>query len=818
MSGGNIRLLSTLADAQALVQTVQIASTQSKASRQPTTTASSSSSSSSSSSTSAINVTNLANSARTDSRTNQNSYIGSKYSNTACSINDSSCRGTGSSSSSGSGTISTYSEYHERASDTYAVLIRGELNQLVSSLRDIQQSSFQLSDHFVDPIIQTICEEIMGEGEEDNEEEKENDKIRIIIREILHSIVTSVSSQCAVTVDGTDLPRVKAVTDPGFNAVIPPSIIPVTLSPFSSVTSSTSATVTATATTTTSVFPSSSAALPSTSTTQSPVDTTNDTALLPLPLPLPSPNVIATYWGHSELSDTAKGQSTTVTASSSSSSSSSGGVGLLSLSSSSVKSFLLPCSQSSHYHTSSQKDGTDSTSILPESSCKLYSMKDLTSDEEVDLIEYERKRGKVTLLDHLYLQDECGLGLYVLCDSDDVLYCDPQSSAKPDILPAELNGITVTSQDNNICDQEKIVDDMNEINVVDSVVKEMVENVVEENMDEEIDTGADAEHEINNEIFNAEEDVKDRGLEYIDKDQNTDNLVEEIYTEVECKDIVVEENIEGDSKNVELVEINTDADVVMDIDINVSVDMNGGDREALEGANMSSKSSQEVLIGDGTLSTSLLCNRSEHSVEVLEGSIPVDNYSESENHIQESSLSDTHSSIPIPHASTYRKDTSYVPVNRKSILVRVGDSLSERTFPSTVPQSPVAMKASRITTAEAKLRAIQKLEENLEKNLKYSKKRKKNKEKKKKESEIPENLFHDSPVPKKVPRQVIENIKPHHINLTHLPSPLPLTQCIQKYTADFTIEKYSFFDQVCSFYEKKKKKMKLIGKKYLSFD
>ena len=98
--------------------------------------------------------------------------------------------------------------------------------------------------------------------------------------------------------------------------------------------------------------------------------------------------------------------------------------------------------------------------------------------------------------------------------------------------------------------------------------------------------------------------------------------------------------------------------------------------------------------------------------------------------------------------------------------------------------------------------------------MKYSKKRKKNKEKKKKESEIPENLFHDSPVPKKVPRQVIENIKPHHINLTHLPSPLPLTQCIQKYTADFTIEKYSFFDQVCSFYEKKKKKMRLIGKKH----
>lgn len=448
-------------------------------------------------------------------------------------------------------------------------------------------------------------------------------------------------------------------------------------------------------------------------------------------------------------------------------------------------------------------------------------MKDLTADEEVDLIEYERRRGKVALLDHLYLQDECGLGLYVLCDSDDVLHCDPQSSVKPDILPAKLYGITVSSQDDNICGQDKILNGINEINIVASVVKEMVENVVEANVDDEIDTGAVAGLKINSETEYAIEDEKESNVENIGKNQNTDIEVKENHTEIKCKKIV-EENIEGDEKNEELIEINTDADVVMDINMNVCVDMNGEKREALEGADTSLKSvkpSQEMLIGDGSLSASLLCNRSEHSLEVLEASIPIADYSDSEIHIQESSLSDTQSSIPIPHASTYRKDTSYVPVNRKSILVRVDDSLSERTFPSTVPQSPVAMKALRITTAEAKLRAIQKLEENLEKNLKYSKKRKKHKEKEKKiVNEIPENLFHDSPVPKKVPRQVIENIKPHQIDPTHLPSPLPLSESIQKYTANFTIEKYSFFDQVCSFYEKKKKKRKLIGKKHLSFD
>ena len=791
MNGGNIHLLSNLVDAQALVQTAQIANTQHKVSRLPTTT-------SSSSTTSAVSVSNHVTSWRADGRTNQSSHTGSKYNHVACSMNDFNSRATG------TGNVSTYSEYHERALSTYAVLIREELNQLMSSLRGIKRSTLPSSDSTVDPIIETMTEIKETELADENDKSA-HDIEKIIIKEVLQSIIEQASSRCDV--NDVDMSRVGEVVHLGLHALIPPF----NLDTFPSYASSSRPP--APLTTSDSLLPS---------------DTTSDLAAFSIPLPLPP--VIPSYWEHTELSGPVIGQPEVTpvdSSTSTSSSSSSRGGDLPPSSSSSDTSLLLTSSQSSNLRISSLEYGTstpllasDSTPILPGSPRILQSMKDPSVDEEVDLIESERKRGKITLLDHLYLQEECGLGLSVLCDSDHVLHCEPNLCAKPGVLSANLYGTTVASIDAEISDRDVDLDQVKKIGYLHSAVKKGVEEMVEEGVgggvEGKMDTDLASEQGINKTSINIGEIGKKNGFEIIERDhkkeveEKEDHMVIELKEEVENDE---EQNIEDGKKNVNAVQ----SDVNMGADTNTN--MKNRETEAVEGAaDMTSQLPEVKLNENSSPSANMLNIRSDHPPFPNKNIIRFANPSVSVDHVQETSCSDSQSISLIPHASTYWKDISYVSINSKSILVRVGDSLSERTFPSSVPQSLVAIKSSREFAAEKKIRAIQKLEESLEKNLKYSKKRKKNRIKeKKKENILIENNFQDSPVPKKVPRQVIEDISPHNLNTTSLPSSLRLSENIQKCTANFSIEKYSFFDQVCSFYEKKKKQQKLIGKKHFLY-
>ena len=893
MSGGNARLLSNIVDAQSLVQTAQSTHTQSKVSRLPTAPTSTSSSCT-------MGVINPVHAARTDSRTNQNSFAGSKQSHAASSINDPSSSSNGSSSS-GSGSNNVYGEYHERASNTYAVLIRDELNQLVSSLRNTEKSSMISSGHTVNDIDEPISAERGSEEGTDKELEKEhgsgNDIDKIIIKQVLQSIVDIVSSRCdvgvgvGVVVDEVELSSEGGVTGSGNHAPIPAAS---SSSPSSSPVSSTSTNFTA--------LSASSIALSPTSTTLPLSDAIADSALLPLPFP----TAIATYWGHADLSDPVNGHhaatASTFSPSSSSSSSSSsaaaaGANGSASppRSSSSLTSLPLTSSQSSHSEINLQEHSSstpvlesDSTSNLPETSRILYGRTDLSMMEEVELIESERRRGKITLLDHLYLQDECGLGLYVLCDSvsDRVFQYDPPSCTKPEDLTANLCGLPVSSLDDEMCVRDGCVEKVEEssglVSVViekveeglEEVANEMVEQEVNEGVEEKVeeevadakmDTSVSAGLDINDKAVYVEEDEKkneseNAGMGQIEESEVREDVIEMVVEEIlEKKE--EEQEIDDNEKSTEVVEndmnVNVDVDVNIDVkmdvdrDVNVDVnaDMNGCYAEVVKSATdadlnpqsqeapLHSRSQSPLPSLSATASSNVLNIQSDQSKDFIEDVIEVSNsYDIKDTYVQEkeslengNTCSDTQPSSPTPHASTYWKDTSYVPINSKSILVRVGDSLSQRAFPGTVLQPSVTTKVSRVTAAEAKLKSIQKLEENLEKNLKYSKKRKKIKEKeRKKEKNVIENAFNDSPVPKKVPRLSVDNNVPLHVDhknlpsslpsLPSIPSSLPLSVNIQKYTANFTIEKYSFFDQVCSFYEKKKKELKLIGTILLFFE
>lgn len=782
MSGGNAHLLSNVVDAQTLVQTAQSTLTQSKVSRLPTATTSSSASS-------AMGVLNPVHAARTDSRTNHSSFDGSKQSHAASSINDPSNR---SSSNSGSGNV--YGEYHERASNTYAVLIRDELNQLVSSLRSTEQGSVLSRDNPVDDIVEPISVEKGSEEEKEKElenwNESNNNIDKMIVKEVLQSIVDIVSSRCGVGNDvGVD--EIELCSEGEMKNSVNPAPIPSATLSSSTASSSSSSSVNSIS------LSASSIAVSPTSTTLPPSDTTADSAALPPPhpvrLPLPPTTAIATYWGHAELSDPVNGQNAvTATTSSSSSSSASSTFSASSTaavvasaasasapaaygsaspppSSSSLASLPLTLRQSSHleidsheYSTSTPHLVPDSTSILPERPRMLDSMTDLSMVEEVELIESERRRGKITLLDHLYLQDECGLGLYVHCVSDSVLQGDPPSFAKLEGLQANLCDVSVLSKDGGMCVQDGNVETVDESGGLDSVVTERMEELIEERVhevvaemverevnekanekvekmeeavnaevqkkveegaDEMMDAAVSAGSDINDKAVYVEVDVEKNESEDIVMDQKVEIKVREDGMEVELKGTVKkkeeEQQIDDNENNAKMVvddmnmNIGTAQDVNMDVNIDVNADVNGCDAEVAQSvadadadadaeADMNPQSQYVLLPRDSSPflspspslplslspspSANTLENQSDQSRDFNDDVIQVSNSCDRDTHIQEkeNTSSDTQPSSPTPHASTYWKDISYVPINSKTILVRVGDSLSQRTFPSTV--------------------------------------------------------------------------------------------------------------------------------------
>ena len=138
-------------------------------------------------------------------------------------------------------------------------------------------------------------------------------------------------------------------------------------------------------------------------------------------------------------------------------------------------------------------------------------------------------------------------------------------------------------------------------------------------------------------------------------------------------------------------------------------------------------------------------------------------------------------------------------------------------FPHTESSSSSSSRVTQLKSNGEKPVSVQKLEEKLEKNLKSSKKRKKEKsgsgEKgKENQSRSPEYTASGSPCPRKVPRESIGGGSPIiRLPLSPKPpSPSPPSPS-HTYIPAYTIEKYSMFNKICSFYEEDRKQKRIEG-------
>lgn len=170
------------------------------------------------------------------------------------------------------------------------------------------------------------------------------------------------------------------------------------------------------------------------------------------------------------------------------------------------------------------------------------------------------------------------------------------------------------------------------------------------------------------------------------------------------------------------------------------------------------------------------------------------------------------------HASSYRAEAQLGvgvganALNRRTLIATVGWS-----FPHTESSSSSSSRVTQLKSNGEKPVSVQKLEEKLEKNLKSSKKRKKEKsgsvEKgKENQSRSPEYTASGSPCPRKVPRESIGGGSPIiRLPLSPKPpSPSPPSPS-HTYIPAYTIEKYSMFNKICSFYEEDRKQKRIEG-------
>ena len=166
------------------------------------------------------------------------------------------------------------------------------------------------------------------------------------------------------------------------------------------------------------------------------------------------------------------------------------------------------------------------------------------------------------------------------------------------------------------------------------------------------------------------------------------------------------------------------------------------------------------------------------------------------------------------YSSAYRGKSLQIPWDSKVFFASIGTSY--RPGIGTDPGSDEAEAEAVKNTEE--LKAIKNVQDIIELNSKLSKKRKKDTEKEKERERAKQiikkgknsSTHTASPGPKKVLRHVAENV---------LPSITSLTQgddCERsQYGMHMVLESYSFFDEVCQYYEAARRKKKLIGITYL---
>lgn len=173
------------------------------------------------------------------------------------------------------------------------------------------------------------------------------------------------------------------------------------------------------------------------------------------------------------------------------------------------------------------------------------------------------------------------------------------------------------------------------------------------------------------------------------------------------------------------------------------------------------------------------------------------------------------------HASTYTSGRMFVLNSGKSVIARVGNSISKLaaypdttqqqtslTTPRPLPSTDENQGRDKVKNGDKeKSKLVQVSQRESEKHSKFSRKRKKGKQV---ESQPIISLLDEAGnVP--IESQDVEELKTVS---DHVEVEVEVEQEVYAYRTHFTIEKYSFFDQICDFYEHERKKKRIKGVSY----
>ena len=168
-----------------------------------------------------------------------------------------------------------------------------------------------------------------------------------------------------------------------------------------------------------------------------------------------------------------------------------------------------------------------------------------------------------------------------------------------------------------------------------------------------------------------------------------------------------------------------------------------------------------------------------------------------------------------PHASTYNSGRTFVLTSGKSVMARVGNSISKLAAFSDLTQHQANLSVPPLPSGSGslgrdkvkdgekeKLKSIRESQRESEKHSKSSRKRKKGKQ----IENQPIISLDDSTVDAPVVSQDAEELKTFSDHVK-----VEVEAEVYSYRTHFTMEKYSFFDQICDFHDRERKKKRLKG-------